>query len=158
MIIEYNKRYDEDIKDLFVELQEFIASIDKERYNILTPNFREEYFQKTLQEIEHNSGKMLLFEEDKRVIGLVVGLIRKETFECGFHAPQRGEITELIVSKHCRAKGYGKALLSAMEQHLYKQGCKNIILGVFGYNDHAIEFYKRNGYNMRFIDMTRNFK
>ena len=156
MVIEYSDCHDEDIKDLFVELQEYIASIDKEGFNILTPNFREEYFNKTLKEIKEHNGKMFLFEENGKIVGLVVGLICEEMFELGFHAPKRGEITELIVSKNCRTKGYGKELLNAMERHLKQQDCKNIIIGVFGYNDHAIEFYQRNGYHTRFIDMTKN--
>ena len=156
MVVEYNSCYDEDIKDLFVELQEYIASIDKEGFNILTPNYREEYFIKTLKEIEEHNGKMFLYEDNGKIVGIVVGLICEEIFECGFHSPKRGEITELIVSKNCRAKGYGKMLLNAMEEHLKEQGCKHIIIGVFGYNDHAIEFYQRKGYNSRFIDMIKN--
>ena len=156
MLIEYKDCYDEEIKDLLVELQEYIASIDKEGFNILTPNYREEYFNKTLKEIEVYCGKMFLYEENGKIVGLVVGLIREDILECGFHAPKRGEITELIVSKDCRAKGYGKELLNAMEKHLQEQGCKNIIIGVFGYNTHAVEFYEKNGYNTRFIDMTKN--
>ena len=46
MIIEYDKQYDEDVKDLLVELQEYIVSIDKEKYNIITKDYREEYFKK----------------------------------------------------------------------------------------------------------------
>ena len=41
MIIEYDKKYDEQIKDLLVELQEHIQNIDLEGYNILTDEFRE---------------------------------------------------------------------------------------------------------------------
>ncbi len=156
MVVENNGRHDEEIKDLFVELQEFIASIDKEGFNILTPNFREEYFEKTKKEIEQHNGKMFLYEENGRAVGLIVGLICEESFEYGFHAPKRGEVTELVVSKNCRAKGYGKELLKAMEKHFREQGCKNILIGVFGYNDHALEFYERNGYHTRFMDMTRN--
>ena len=47
-IIDYNSMYDEDIKNLLVELQEYIASIDKEKYNIITESYREEYFKKTM--------------------------------------------------------------------------------------------------------------
>ena len=34
-IIDYSSKYDNDIKDLLVELQEHIVKIDKEKYNIL---------------------------------------------------------------------------------------------------------------------------
>ena len=37
-IIAYEKKYEEEVKDLLVELQEYIVSIDKDHYNILTEN------------------------------------------------------------------------------------------------------------------------
>ena len=40
-IVEYEKKYKEDVKNLLVELQEYIASIDREGYNILTDEFRD---------------------------------------------------------------------------------------------------------------------
>ena len=44
MIIDYDKKYDEDIKNLLVELQIYIASIDEEGYNVVTKDFKEKYF------------------------------------------------------------------------------------------------------------------
>ncbi len=49
MIIKYDSKYDEEIKNLLVELQEYIVSIDREKYNIITPEYRDEYFKKTLE-------------------------------------------------------------------------------------------------------------
>lgn len=46
-IINYSSQYDNDIKDLLVELQEHIVKIDKEKYNILTNEYRDTYFEKT---------------------------------------------------------------------------------------------------------------
>ena len=156
MIVEYNKQYDEDIKDLLVELQEYIVSIDKEKYNIITDEYREEYFKKTKDEIKKYNGKMLLYKENKKIVGLIVGLINnEETSEYDFKAPKRGRITELIVSKKCREKGYGKELLNAMEKYLINNGCKDVLLGVFGYNEKAIKFYEKNGYHTRLIEMTK---
>ena len=87
---------------------------------------------------------------------MIVGLINnEETSEYDFKAPKRGRITELIVSKNCRGKGYGKKLLNYMEQYLIDNGCKDILLGVFGYNENAIKFYEKNGYHIRTIDMTK---
>ena len=156
MIIDYDSHYDEEIKDLFVELQEYIVKLDKEGFNILTPDYREKYFQKTMEEIKSSNGKMFLFEENGKIVGLIVGLISEEIFEYDFHAPKRGRITELIVSKNCRTKGYGKILLNTKENFFKAQGCKNIIIEVFGYNEHAISFYERNGFHTRLIDTTKN--
>ena len=39
MIVEYNSKYDDDIKSLLIELQKHIVAIDKEGYNILTKEY-----------------------------------------------------------------------------------------------------------------------
>ena len=99
-----------------------------------------------------------MYRENKKIIGLIVGVINnEETSEYDFQAPKRGRITELIVSKNCRAKGYGKILLNYMEKYLIESGCKDILLEVFGYNENAIKFYEKNGYHTRLIDMTKKF-
>ena len=51
-IIEYEEKYAQEVKDLLVELQEHIVNIDVEKYNIITPQYRETYFTKTLDEVK----------------------------------------------------------------------------------------------------------
>ena len=46
MVIDYDNIYDESIKELLVLLQEYIVSIDKEKYNALTDEYKEQYFLK----------------------------------------------------------------------------------------------------------------
>ena len=109
-----------------------------------------------MDQIKNSSGKMFLYKENGKIIGLIVGLIIDQVDEYDFRAPKRGRVTELIVSKNSRSKGNGKALLAAMENFFKSQGCKNIIIGVFGYNQNAIEFYEKNGYHTRLIETTKN--
>ena len=156
MIIEYESRYDEDVKNLLKELQEYIVSLDKEKFNVIHDDYKEKYFKKTIDEVQNSGGKILLFKENGKIVGLIVGLIVDAVNEFDFCAPKRGRITELIVSKNCRGKGRGKILLNAMEDYFKKEGCKNIILEVFGYNEKAISFYNKNGYHTRTIDVTKN--
>ncbi len=159
MIIEYDKRYDENIKDLFVELQDDIVNMDKEKYYILTENYREEYFKKAMEDIQKYNGKILLCSENNKIVGLIIALTNnEETLNYDSNVPKRGRITELIVSKNYRKKGYGKQLLNSMETYLMKQGCKDILLGVLAYNDHAIQFYEKNGYHARLVEMTKKVK
>lgn len=156
MIIDYNLKYEESVKDLLVELQEHISDIDLEGYNRTTSEYRTKYFDKTMQEVKEYEGKILLYKEDEQIVGLVIGLINNEAEETyDFKAPRRGRITELVVSKNIRSKGIGTKLLNAMESYLNSQGCKDILLGVFGYNDKAIKFYEKNGYHTRMIEMTK---
>lgn len=157
MIIEYNEKYKEEVKDLLVELQEYIISIDKEKYNIITKEYRDNYFNKTMDEIYKYEGKMYLYKDNDKIIGLIVGLINNlEESTYDFKCPKRGRITELVVSKHYRKSGVGSILLHSMEDYLKSVGCKDILLGVFAYNENAIKFYERNGYHMRMHDMTKN--
>ena len=158
MIIEYSSQYEEAVKDLLIELQEYIVRIDKEGYNNLTDDYRDKYFKKTIKETEKYEGKMFLYEENGKIVGLVVGVINNDEIDTyDFKAPKRGRVTELIVSKDYRGKNCGKLLLKKVEDYLIECGCKDILIGVFGYNDLAIHFYEKNGYHTRMIEMTKKF-
>lgn len=155
-IIDYSSKYDNDIKDLFVELQEHIVKIDKEKYNILTDDYREKYFEKTMSEVNKFEGKIFLAIEDEQAIGLIVGLINNEeenTYD--FSAPKRGRVIELVVSKNSRSKGVGKQLLNEMENYFKKVGCLGILIDVFAYNTDAQKFYYKNGYFNRNIEIMK---
>lgn len=159
MIIEYDSKYDEDIKDLLAELQEHIVSIDREGYCIITDSYREEYFKKTMSEVSNYEGKILLYSEDGKVQGLIVSLIGNDEIEdCDFKAPKRGRISELVVSKNHRNKGIGSKLLKSMTDYLKSVGCKSILIGVFAYNENAIKFYQKNGYHIRMHEMINVIK
>ncbi len=158
MIVEYNEKYIEEVKDLFVELQEYIASIDKEGYNIVTSEYREKNYIDEMKEIEEKNGKMFLYIENNQVLGLIVGIIdNEERNEYHFKAPKRGRITELIVTKKVRSKGIGNKLITYMEEYLKEQGCKAILLVVFAYNDIARNFYDKHNYHERVLDLIKVF-
>jgi len=114
MIIEYSPNYDEEIKDLLVELQQYLSDIDKEGYNIVGDDYREKYFEKTMEEVKKCNGKILLFKENEKIVGLIVGIVNNdEVIRFDFKAPKRGRITELVVAKEYRDKHIGKKLLDS---------------------------------------------
>lgn len=155
-IVDYSSKYNEDIKDLLVELQEYIANLDREKYNILTNEYREKYFEKTLDEVNKYEGKIFLATEEEHVIGIIVGLINNEdesTYD--FKAPKRGRVTELIVSKKWQSNGVGKQLLNQMECYFKSIGCQGILIDVFAYNKNAQKFYYKNGYFNRNIEVMK---
>lgn len=156
MIIEYDDIYKEQVKDLLVELQEHIVKIDKEHYNIITKEYRELYFNKTIDEINKYEGKMFLYKENNEILGLIVGLINNEdTSDYDFKAPKRGRVSELIVTQKIRSKGIGKQLLDRITKHFKDNNCQAILIEVFGYNGSAIKFYEINGYHTRLIEMIK---
>ena len=157
MIIEYDSKYDEQIKDLLVQLQRYLADLDKEGYNIVGDGYRDKYFEKTLEEVKKCNGKILLYKDDEKIVGLIVGIINNdETIRYDFKAPKRGRITELVVGKEYRGKGIGKELLLKMKEYLKSNGCEKIMIAVFGYNESAIRFYKENGFHIRMLDMIED--
>lgn len=155
-IIEYDSLYDEQIKDLFVELQEYIEKIDQEKYNIITEDFREKYFERTLKQLKKYEGKMFLAKEENKVLGVIVGVIHNEeenTFE--FKAPKRGKIVDVVVTKNKWSSGIGTMLLDKMEEYFKNIGCRGVLLDVFAYNHLAKKLYEKRGYFDRNIEMMK---
>lgn len=156
MIVEYNDSYREDVKRLLVELHEYIVSIDKEKYNIMTLEYGDIYLEKTLADVNRYNGKIFLYKDDDSIVGMIIGIINNDIIDTyDFKAPKRGRITEFVVSSDYRKKGIGKKLFLKMENYLKSLDCKAILIGVFGYNNNAISFYNMQGYNNRLIDMVK---
>lgn len=156
MIIDYEPKYEEDVKNLLEELQQYIVSIDKEGYNICKPGFKDYYFKETMETVTNNNGHIYLYKDNDQIVGLVAGYINnEETDELGFKAPKRGRVSELIVTSKCRSKGVGRKLLDKMESYLKDNGCKAILIGVFAYNDLGMNFYFKNGYHLRMTDVIK---
>ena len=156
MVIEYDSKYDEQIKDLLVELQEHIVNIDIQKYNIITPEYRDLYFKNVMEDVDKYEGRIYLYEDSGKILGFIAGIINNEemqTYE--FKAPKRGRINELVVSKNSRSLGIGDLLLTKMEEYFYSVGCKDIMLAVFAYNTRAVKFYEQHGYMSRMITMTK---
>lgn len=150
-IVEYENKYLEDVRDLLVELEEYIISIDKDKLDRLHKDYREKMALIDLKDVENNSGKCYLAILNNKVVGLIMGIIPKyDEFDyLDYKCPKRGLITELIVSQKTRSNGIGKELLKKMEDYFKSQKCKYILVDVFAYNENAINFYNRNNYHAR---------
>lgn len=150
-IIEYENKYLEDVKDLLVELEEYILTIDKDNLDRLHPDYREKMAIIDLEEVKNNDGMCFLAIEDAKVIGLIMGTIPpyEEYDYLDYKCPRRGKITELIVTRKIRSNGVGQLLMETMELYFKNKGCEYILVDVFAYNDNAIKFYDRKGYHNR---------
>lgn len=156
-IVEYDNKYEEDVKDLLVELEEYIISIDKDNLDQIGKNYREEMIKFDLEEVNSNNGKSYLAVEDEKAIGLIMGYIVKyeKSDYLDYKCPKKGRISELIVSKNTRSKGIGRKLMNKMEEYFKSNECKYISVEVFSYNENGIRFYKNNNYHTRCIDMIK---
>lgn len=152
-IIEYEEKYLEDVRDLLVELEEYIISIDKDNLDQIHENYRELMALRDLKEVKENNGKCFLAVIDGKVVGLVMGSIPKygDFDYLDYKCPKRGVITELVVTKNIRSKGIGKELMKRIEEYFLAQGCEYVLIDVFAYNNKALDFYDKNGYHPRMV-------
>ena len=159
-IIEYNDKYLEDVKDLLVELEEYILSIDKDNLDQLHDDYRDKMASLDLEEVNNNDGKCYLAVENDKVLGLIMGYVRayNEYDYLNYKCLRSGEVSELIVSKNARSSGVGKKLMQKIEEYFKIIGCEYIFIDVFAYNESAINFYKKQGFHTRMLIDVKKIK
>jgi ribosomal protein S18 acetylase RimI-like enzyme len=152
-IIEYEDKYLEDVKDLLVELEEYILTIDKDHLDQLHPEYRDKMAVLDLEEVKNNNGKCYIAVEDNKAVAVIMGIVGTydEYDYLDYKCPKRGEITELIVSKNVRNSGLGQQLMEKMENYFKSIDCEYVLVDIFGYNDNALKFYSKHGYHPRMI-------
>lgn len=157
MIVEYDSKYDEQIKDLLVELQNYLVDIDNWHTQILKPEYRENMFKLDMEKVRKQNGKIYLYIEDNVAIGIIIGIIEEKdeidklTNDCA----KTGSILELVVKNDIRGNGIGKLLLGKIEQFFKYVDCKRINIEVFGPNKKGLNFYEKNGYITRDIIVSK---
>ena len=156
-IIEYHKKYDEQIKNLLVELQEYLVEIDDWNTQILCERYREECFKIDMKKMDEQEGKVYLAVEDENVVGLIMGVVevKDEIDSITNDCVKTGNVIELIVRKNARRTGIGKSLLKKIEEYFKSINCVRINIEVFGPNRNANTFYSKNGYIDRDIIMSK---
>ena len=159
-IIEYEDKYLEDVKELLVQLEEYIVSIDKDCLDQLHPDYREKMAIIDLKEVNDSNGKCYLAVENDNVLGLIMGYIPAyDEFDyLDYKCPKRGKISELIVTSKIRSKGVGQVLIDRMEQYFKSKGCEYVLVDVFAYNENAIKFYGKKGHHPRMFTNIKKIK
>ena len=152
-IIEYEEKYLDDVKDLLVDLEEYILTIDKDELDQIHPDYRDKMAVLDLNEVYENNGKCFVAIDGDKVLGVIMGMVG--TYEqydyLDYKCPKYGEITELIISKNARGSGIGQELMQKMEEYFKSINCEYVFIDVFAYNDLAINFYKKQGYHTRML-------
>ena len=158
-IIEYSKEYEEDFKNLLKELQEYIISLDPYHFNVIDEDYKDKIYEKEINDVNNNNGKIYLAKESNKIIGAIVGIIEPEKHEFDYNKPcNTGNVLELIVSNKIRSRGVGHKLLKTMEDYFESMDCYNINIDVFGYNLIGRNFYKKNEYHERMLTVSKKIK
>lgn len=156
-IVPCEERFAGAVKDLLVSLQEYLVEIDPEQIQALPGSYREGYFRLTTASLAEQEGRLLLAMDHGKPVGRIAGITeaKDEIDRLTNRCPKRGRITELIVEQAGRGAGTGKALLREMEVSFQHMGCEAIAIDVFAPNRNAAEFYRRNGYEPRNIEVMK---
>ena len=119
-IIEYENKYLEDVRDLLVELEEYIISIDEDHLDVVHPEYHEKMALVDLEDVRKNDGICYLAIEDGKAIGLIMGtIVEYDPYDyLDYKCPKMGEVTELIISSKLRSSGIGQKLKKKMEVKL----------------------------------------
>ncbi len=156
-IEEMKENHFEEVKNLLVELQEFIIEIDNFNLNTISNDYREKYFEFMLKDCKDNKGKVFVAIENEKNIGMIAGFVQNydKRDSLDYTCPKKGLIAELIVGKNARCGGVGTKLLRAMEEYFKSISCEYSQLDVFAPNENAKKFYHKNGYQDRMITMFK---
>lgn len=159
-IREINVNDTEQIKDLLVELQYYVIEIDKYNLNIISPEYRDKYFDYMIEDCESKEGKIYVAEDDETVVGFIAGYVQSydEIDRLDYSCPKKGIVAELIVSKKSRSKGTGNLLLEKMENYFKSIKCEYTQIDVFAYNEIAKKFYYKHNYEDRMITLFKKIK
>lgn len=79
-------------------------------------------------------------DEKKNVLGYIWFTIRGDTNN------RKAFICDVVIEDSYRGKGYGTQIMELVEIEVQKQGLNRIGLHVFGFNETAINLYKKLGY------------
>lgn len=160
-IIEYTEKYMEEVKDLLVELQEYIIGLDDLGMQVMAKDYRDSYYEYVKENMVSNNGKMYLAIINNHAVGLIVGTLIKPDKIAELTVDNnilKGCIDELVIAKQIRGQGIGAKLMQKMEDYLKELGCQYIYIYVFGPNKSAQQFYSKSGYKLRNLEVIKKVK
>jgi len=138
-------------------LQDFVVNIDPIRRLRRLPAFGEAYTEALFKRIGEQNGAIYLAQQDQGILGCIAGVIEDQSAEdlLGTIPSKSGRILELVVKEERRGQGIGSMLIKRMEDYFRLKGCDSIRVEVNVPNTDAREFYAREQYSDRVIDMLK---
>lgn len=94
---------------------------------------------KALLSVRSRRRKVLVAEHEGRVVG----------FAIAYRYRRLAYIDSIAVKPECRSLGVGSRLLAALEGELKREGAEVVALSVKDSNKRALDFYLRNGYQLK---------
>ena len=146
-----------EVVGLMNKLQDFLINLDPLNIIRRMDGYGESYTKRFLEKVEKNKGAIYIAEIDGCIIGLIGGIIEKQTEEdlLEFAPVKSGRVLEVIVDEKFRGKNIGSLLMKKMEGYFKENNCDIARVEVFNQNHSAHNFYKKFGYEDRMIDAMK---
>jgi ribosomal protein S18 acetylase RimI-like enzyme len=141
-------------------LQNFLTGLDTygKRRELVTQEDAEGYLNLSLKDVASMEGKILVAEDEVKIVGFILGVIVKHENDVLHNLTHKqglqGWIGLFFVDPDYRGKGIGKGLLNSMKKYFAQKGCTSMRLKVAGENHKAIELYQKQGLTFREIEMA----
>lgn len=140
-----NKATKQNIEDLKkLRKSHFLYEIEKLGNSLIDINWP--YSESSIKDFEYFIDEQIIFlaEYKGRIVGYICGEILPKK---DWNLFQIASLTNLFIYSEYRNNGIGTALIEAFKSECSKNNVKYIELNVL-YNNTAIEFYKKNGFNV----------
>lgn len=101
---------------------------------------------------------LFVAEVDGKLVGFIHAIIR-ETPAIPVFVPRRYAIVDgVVVNTGFQKRGIGKMLMDKMQEWTITRGATSIELNVYEFNETAISFYERLGYQTLSLKMSKELK
>ena len=165
-IREYTNSDKKRVEELFVNFEDFLASIDNlkrlnRRRTLIKLQYGKVYLNNVNKLISEHKGVFYVAESNNKIIGFVIGLIYKPSKIQKIEVKRswiRGDIAELYLENAYRKKGAGKILIKKVEEYLIRNKCEYISISVLAPNKSARMFYEKLGYYERTLELIKEIK
>ena len=141
---DYEIHDEEALLECVIELQE----VEREMFPRTAAGSRvaKPYLEKLVAICRDNRGKILVLEENGRVVGFSAVQIWDNSEEVHEEPYEYAYISDVVVLEGFRGSGYGGALLKAAEQFAKRQGVKFLRIGALSRNESARRMYASRGF------------
>ncbi|MHB9024557.1 MAG: GNAT family N-acetyltransferase [Armatimonadota bacterium] len=129
------------IGNLWIELMSFHAALDP-RFRIPSHG-REKYMRHTQEGLADRHYRVLVAEDNGRVIGYISGYIALNPPI--FPTPRYGFIADLCVTAHSRRRGVGRSLVTALRHWFQVNDMEHVQLNVAHCNPVSQAFWRKVG-------------
>ena len=152
-IIEFDNVYRDDLKHLGQWLRNYIVSLENRDDDLIIYNTDTEIAE-YIKEFFSSQNIIFLIKNEWKIQGYIIGKIKTENWNWS-QIKKIGQVEQLFIASELRGKWAWKKLIERCETHFLEKWISHIEVSVFAKNKNAFDFYKKYGFDERFITLDK---